>query len=277
MLNSEHSILTVLDKVRLALDVSEAVRFLHDSNFYHRDLKSIYVLVDGDNRAKLTGFGGTDDEEGWLDASQMHCNGQMTSSAKVKRMNKMIADTVEEQNQREQADIIAFGVIMWELATGKVPKQHATSAVKGKQGGPSGNNFLLTEDEIKQYPVGFTRLMQQCLAPKEQSVSTFKGFDVIYTTLHELWLDEIRKMKEVAKVVPDGFLCPITQDVMRDPVMLIDGHSYERKAITDWLKRSNRSPLTNEELPMMSKDANMPLMVDNYALKSAIVSFSNNM
>jgi serine/threonine protein kinase len=277
MLNSEHSILTVLDKLRLALDVSEAVRFLYDSNLYHRDLKSIYVLVDGDNRAKLTGFGGTESEEGWLDASQMHCNGQITSSVKVKRMNKMIADTVEEQNQREQADIISFGVIMWELATGKVPKQHPTSAVKGKQGGPSGSNFILTEDEIKQYPVGFTRLMQQCLAPKEQSVSTFNGFDVIYTNLHNLWLDEMRKMKEGSKVVPDGFLCPITQDVMRDPVMLIDGHSYERKAITDWLKRSNRSPLTNEELPMMSKDANMPLMVDNYALKSAIVSFSNNM
>jgi hypothetical protein len=27
------------------------------------------------------------------------------------------------------------------------------------------------------------------------------------------------------------FVCPITQDMMIDPVMLSDGHSYERSAI----------------------------------------------
>jgi hypothetical protein len=49
--------------------------------------------------------------------------------------------------------------------------------------------------------------------------------------------------------------------------MLMDGHSYERKAIVDWLKRSNRSPLTNEVL------ADRTTMIENYALKSAIASF----
>jgi hypothetical protein len=77
-------------------------------------------------------------------------------------------------------------------------------------------------------------------------------------------------MEDRARAVPDGFLCPITQDVMRDPVILQDGHSYERKAIMDWLKRSKRSPLTNEELPISSKYGSLPMMLDNYALKSAI-------
>jgi hypothetical protein len=66
--------------------------------------------------------------------------------------------------------------------------------------------------------------------------------------------------------IPDGFLCPITQDIMKDPVILLDGHTYERAAIVDWLKRKNRSPLTNEEL---SGDT----MIDNYALKAAIETF----
>lgn len=35
--------------------------------------------------------------------------------------------------------------------------------------------------------------------------------------------------------VPDYFLCPILQTILHDPVMTIDGHTFERKAITEWL------------------------------------------
>jgi hypothetical protein len=82
-----------------------------------------------------------------------------------------------------------------------------------------------------------------------------------------LLAEQSKRVHDRLKSVPDGFLCPITQDVMKDPVMLMDGHSYERKAIVDWLQRSKRSPLTNEEL------ADHTTMIDNYALKSAIASF----
>ncbi len=58
---------------------------------------------------------------------------------------------------------------------------------------------------------------------------------------------------------------------MKDPVMLMDGHSYERKAIQDWLTRSSRSPLTNDVLP------NHAAIFDNYALKSAIETFMKNL
>ena len=31
-----------------------------------------------------------------------------------------------------------------------------------------------------------------------------------------------------------SFYCPITQDIMTDPVLTVDGHSYERAAIEEW-------------------------------------------
>merc|ERR1719387_2257574 len=34
----------------------------------------------------------------------------------------------------------------------------------------------------------------------------------------------------------DVFLCPITHDAMRDPVICQDGYTYERQAITDWFE-----------------------------------------
>jgi hypothetical protein len=48
--------------------------------------------------------------------------------------------------------------------------------------------------------------------------------------------------------MPEGFLCPITLETMKDPVIAADGFSYERSAIEDWLSSHHTSPLTNERL-----------------------------
>ena len=64
---------------------------------------------------------------------------------------------------------------------------------------------------------------------------------------------------------PDAFTCAITRDIMEDPVVAADGHSYERAAITHWLSRpsvTRRSPMTNA--PMGTE------LVPNIALRKAI-------
>ena len=49
--------------------------------------------------------------------------------------------------------------------------------------------------------------------------------------------------------IPPDFICPITQEIMRDPVIALDGHSYERTAITQWFGLGRiKSPLTNAPL-----------------------------
>ena len=48
---------------------------------------------------------------------------------------------------------------------------------------------------------------------------------------------------------PDEYVCPITQDVMIDPVIAADGHTYERAAIARWFEAGKRtSPKTGGEL-----------------------------
>ena len=47
---------------------------------------------------------------------------------------------------------------------------------------------------------------------------------------------------------PDEFLCPISYEVMTDPVILEDGHTYDRTSIEAWLARSDMSPMTNQYL-----------------------------
>ena len=45
-------------------------------------------------------------------------------------------------------------------------------------------------------------------------------------------------------------MCPLTLELMSDPVLAADGHTYERRAIEEWLSTGHStSPVTNEPLP----------------------------
>lgn len=47
----------------------------------------------------------------------------------------------------------------------------------------------------------------------------------------------------------DVFACPITKELLKDPVTTVDGHTYERAAIKQWFDDGNRtSPLTGAQL-----------------------------
>ena len=49
--------------------------------------------------------------------------------------------------------------------------------------------------------------------------------------------------------IPAEFVCPITCDLMSDPVQCSDGFVYEKSAIKEWLlTRRNTSPMTNLEM-----------------------------
>lgn len=63
-----------------------------------------------------------------------------------------------------------------------------------------------------------------------------------------------------------SMMCPIRHEMMVDPVVDPDGHSYERQAIVKWLKHDNRSPITR--MPMSEKD-----LRPNRALKAVIQQY----
>jgi hypothetical protein len=58
--------------------------------------------------------------------------------------------------------------------------------------------------------------------------------------------DVLSSVEEADEKPPELFLCPITYEVMKEPVILAgDGFCYEKGAISDWLARgARRSPMT---------------------------------
>ena len=70
--------------------------------------------------------------------------------------------------------------------------------------------------------------------------------------------------KKNQDTTPDAFLCPITFDIMDEPVFLVEsGHTFEKVALQEWLQNNNTCPLTQTEL--ITKQ-----FVTNWSLKKAI-------
>lgn len=65
---------------------------------------------------------------------------------------------------------------------------------------------------------------------------------------------------------PDAFTCPITLELMDDPVYTADGHTYDRTSITEWLKTNAISPMTGLDLPHKN-------VFPNVALQAVIIQY----
>ena len=61
--------------------------------------------------------------------------------------------------------------------------------------------------------------------------------------------------------------CPISHEIMVDPVVGEDGQTYERKELARWLHVHNTSPMTGERMGAR--------MVPNHAVKSMIANLSS--
>ncbi|KAI3470909.1 hypothetical protein Pfo_027572 [Paulownia fortunei] len=64
--------------------------------------------------------------------------------------------------------------------------------------------------------------------------------------------------------IPDEFRCPISLDMMNDPVIVASGHTYDRNSIAQWINSGHHTcPKSGQRLIHMA-------LIPNYALKSLI-------
>jgi len=68
-------------------------------------------------------------------------------------------------------------------------------------------------------------------------------------------------------LIPNDFLCPITLEIMTDPVIVASGQTYERRSIQKWLDSGERTcPKSRQPLAHLS-------LAPNYALKNLILQW----
>ncbi|CAN6714896.1 unnamed protein product [Malus baccata var. baccata] len=100
-------------RIKMALDVARGMNCLHASTptIVHRDLKSPNLLVDKNWNVKVCDFG----------LSRLKHNTFLSSKSTAGTPEWMAPEVLRNENSNEKCDVYSFGVILWELATLKLP------------------------------------------------------------------------------------------------------------------------------------------------------------
>ncbi|XP_057502158.1 serine/threonine-protein kinase EDR1-like isoform X2 [Actinidia eriantha] len=100
-------------RIRMALDVAKGMNCLHTSipTIVHRDLKSPNLLVDNNWNVKVGDFG----------LSRLKHNTFLSSKSTAGTPEWMAPEVLRNENSNEKCDVYSFGIILWELATLRLP------------------------------------------------------------------------------------------------------------------------------------------------------------
>ncbi|KAI7741589.1 hypothetical protein M8C21_019866 [Ambrosia artemisiifolia] len=100
-------------RMRMALDVAKGMNYLHASNpiIVHRDLKTPNLLVDKNWVVKVCDFG----------MSRMKHHTFLSSKSTAGTPEWMAPEVLRNEPSNEKCDVYSFGVILWELATLRIP------------------------------------------------------------------------------------------------------------------------------------------------------------
>ncbi|KAK4378190.1 hypothetical protein RND71_000052 [Anisodus tanguticus] len=101
--------------LKVAVDVSKGMNYLHQNNIIHRDLKAANLLMDENEVIKVADFGV---------ARVKAQTGVMTAETGTYRW--MAPEVIEHTPYDHKADVFSFGVVLWELLTGKLPYEYLT-------------------------------------------------------------------------------------------------------------------------------------------------------
>jgi serine/threonine protein kinase/Tfp pilus assembly protein PilF len=144
--------LSVAKTISIAKQVCEGLAEAHRLGVVHRDLKPQNIMIDKEGNAKIMDFGIARSLEG---------KGVTGEGVVIGTPDYMSPEQVDGKGVDQRSDIYAMGVILYEMATGRVPFEGETPfsvAVKHKTETPSDPRKLNT-----QIPDDLSTVILKCL------------------------------------------------------------------------------------------------------------------
>ncbi|PHU10717.1 hypothetical protein BC332_22577 [Capsicum chinense] len=170
--------------LKVAIDVSKGMNYLHQNNIIHRDLKAANLLMDENEVIKVADFGV---------ARVKAQSGVMTAETGTYRW--MAPEVIEHKPYDHKADVFSFGVVLWELLTGKLPYEYLTplqAAIGVVQKG-------LRPTIPKHTPPKLAELLQTCWQQDPTSRPDFSEIvDILQQIAKEVGHEKADRCKEKA-------------------------------------------------------------------------------
>ncbi|OQU84640.1 hypothetical protein SORBI_3004G093100 [Sorghum bicolor] len=257
-------------RFQVIFDVSCGLAFLHARNpepIVHRDLKPANILLDRNYVGKIGDVGFAKLISDLVPDWQTEYKETIVAGT----LYYMDPEYQQTGTVRPKSDVFALGVVILQLLTGRRPNGLIVSAENAVRNGRlsdildrSQTDWPLDEAEM------FARLGLRCTALKCRDRPDLESevLPKLDEILHRI--TSAVNLRNPKLSVPSHFICPITQELMEDPHVAADGHTYEHYAIRAWLKRHKTSPVTRRKLPNSS-------IVPNHSLRAAIQQWKSQL
>ncbi|GJP73714.1 hypothetical protein CLOP_g4406 [Closterium sp. NIES-67] len=237
------------DRLRIISEISGALLYMHrhDPPILHRDLKPDNILLDGNAISKIADVG----------LARLIPNEVSAVTWKVRGTAGYIdPEEIQTGELSVKSDIYAFGLIALQLLTGlkNVKMVHGLLAACGTG---ARDTEQATDMVVKsldrsagRWPERLarraTRVLVRCI--ERRRVNRPDLGSEIHPLLLEIAEEAMEERNRRTKELDGRFVCPLSHEKMRDPVVAADGHTYEREYIETWIATSGVSPVTGQPL-----------------------------
>ncbi|KAJ0228665.1 Serine-threonine/tyrosine-protein kinase [Hirschfeldia incana] len=248
-------------RIRIASEICSALLFLHSNVpcIIHGNLKPSKILLDSNLVTKISDYGisqlipidGVDKSDPHVDPHYF-VSGEMTL----------------------ESDIYSFGMILLQLLTRR-PLSGVLRDVKCAV--ENDNISAVLDNSAGDWPVARgKKLANIAIRCCKKNPLNRPDLPIVLRVLDRMKASEVPLSEtssyanqKVPRKPPSHYLCPIFQEVMKDPLIAADGFTYEAEAIREWLANGHdTSPMTNLKM----EDCNL---LPNHALHQAIQDWQN--
>ncbi|XP_042506593.1 U-box domain-containing protein 33-like isoform X2 [Macadamia integrifolia] len=254
-------------RIRIAIEVCSALIFLNCNkprSIVHGDLKPANILLDANFVSRLGDFG----------ISRLICGPENSdpptccTTSPRGTFSYMDPEFLVTGELTSKSDVYAFGIIVLRLLTGRpargIVKEVQYALEKGNLNAmldaSAGNWPYVQARQLAHLALRCCEMSQKNRPDLEEEV--WRLLEPMGACCGALSFSRLASGDHCR--IPSYFVCPILQEIMRDPHVAADGFTYEAEALKAWFDGGHdTSPMTNLKLDHLN-------LIPNHVIHSAI-------